>query len=233
MTETTITEQPADLVGKFIYPIFSSSLGSGYERKQATQPAKVLAVFDNHYAYFPTTPEGGREWRQGRCLKVQGLIDLDGKILFDPIVTQWEVISEALTDEQKIHLRMIDSAHDTNTRYLKLMDAIDEDFQTLSHEAHEIAERNGFCNVYDEWVNNVNNKLMTGLLETREEDVEVTVTRKRIVYETCNVTITKKRGDDLSEMEDEILDAARDQSHYDWETTDDEIYEASYEWEEA
>lgn len=114
-------------------------------------------------------------------------------------------------------------------RYQSNADAYSQDFYTVGEALMQEAERRGWCDEYDEFVESVQGNLSRLELPTRQQEYEVTVTGTAVVSWSHTVTVTAKSEDDaISMVEDcpsdyfDTDEAANDSLNYGygWDSND-------------
>lgn len=114
----------------------------------------------------------------------------------------------------------------------------ERDWSTLTDALHNEADRRGWCNEYDEFVNDIESDLRIGTMPRREREYVVSWTTTVLVSVPMSRTYTAASEEDAEQMakddyyadpeDQEVLDAVRSGS---WESSDDSYRE--YEVEEA
>ena len=148
--------------------------------------------------------------------------------------SEWEPADEPVRPSQETALigEMRDEITSLKERISVHMRTIadwEQDWSTLTQALHNEADRRGWCNEYDEFVNEVASDLRIGTMPVRERDYEVTWTTSVLVSVEMSRTVTAANEEDAEEMVKndyygscpETQDVVNAVEQGNWEQTDD------------
>lgn len=145
---------------------------------------------------------------------VNGLIGADGRPIHSTPVTEAVVVAEL--DKADPMVLLYQSGQKTLEAYQSrsmLADKYEKAIAVISDALIEECEERGWCDEYDAFVEKVNGMLPgEPLLRLREREVEVEVSRRRIVTESTTVTLRVP----ANATDREIRDLAIEEAENDW-----------------
>lgn len=140
------------------------------------------------------------------------------------IITDLQAKVESLTEQNRILLAKVANW--------------EQDWDTITGALHNEADRRGWCNEYDEFVNEIESDLRIGVMPKREKDYAVTWTTTVLVSVEVSRNYTATSPDEARQMakddyyaEPETRDIINAVNSGDWEESDDPYRE--YEVEEV
>lgn len=115
----------------------------------------------------------------------------------------------------------LETAMRDNRNLLTQRNALWEDFQKINDALLQEAIDRGWCEDYEAFINNLNDRMTNFRLAAPVVQYQVTVRRSRTVYDEIAVIVEGTRGMDESDLEDSAFEMAS--MSYDWDEVDDDV----------
>lgn len=174
-------------------------------------------------------------YTEGTVLSVSGLIGVNGTPISNTTVTHWESIdNDALKSGDNIHTyrayiagqqyaSLVTKYNDLVTKYNDIAGEYERTMRIISEVGGDACDEHNFCEVYEQIVTEINDKSGTRYpLTLPEIEVEVEVSRRRVIDESVRVTLNVPRNMSEREICQQAIKEA-DLGYDDWWFDDEEI----------